>query len=380
MNIDVSKILEKACEYKTVKQRADYLKSNESFALKSILQLNFDENLKPALPEGSPPFKRVDPAQSDYHAGYIHTEARKLGFLIPNPEQNINNMKRENIFITILETVSGPEADMIIAAKDKVLEKLYKGITADVVRQAFPDILPLVRQRTTADNSFEKDILSSKSPKDTFTWIHKNNFWGCHETVSGIGSTLEYTKSIRLELPSIFNHFSIKKVFDGGCGDFNWMQHVLQNTDVEYIGADIVKQLIVDNNKKYKNDKTSFINVDLTKDPIPKVDLMICRDCIFHLSYSDTMAVLNNFLASGTTYLLATTHKSPAGPENNLIVDNRDIISGDYRLIDLFAPPYNFPPSALAFIEDNNSENDAEVILGLWTRDQILEAMSKQVS
>jgi hypothetical protein len=51
-------------------------------------------------------------------------------------------MKRENIFITILESLPGPEAEMLIAAKDKKLHKLYKGITADVVKLAFPDILP----------------------------------------------------------------------------------------------------------------------------------------------------------------------------------------------------------------------------------------------
>ena len=54
----------------------------------------------------------------------------------------MNRMKRENIFITILESLPGPEADMLIAAKDKKLHKLYKGITADVAKLAFPDILP----------------------------------------------------------------------------------------------------------------------------------------------------------------------------------------------------------------------------------------------
>ena len=65
-----------------------------------------------------------------------------MGYLVEQPGQNISKMKRENIFITILESLPGPEADMLVAAKDKKLHKLYKGITADVVKLAFPDILP----------------------------------------------------------------------------------------------------------------------------------------------------------------------------------------------------------------------------------------------
>jgi hypothetical protein len=80
--------------------------------------------------------------QYDYHRGYLHAESRKMGYLVDQPGQNLNKIKRENIFITILESLPGPEALMLIAAKDKKLHKLYKGITADVAKLAFPDILP----------------------------------------------------------------------------------------------------------------------------------------------------------------------------------------------------------------------------------------------
>jgi hypothetical protein len=80
--------------------------------------------------------------QNDYHRGFIYAESRKFGYLVDQPGQNLTNMKRENIFITILESLPGEEAEMLIAAKDKKLHKLYKGITADVVKLAFPDILP----------------------------------------------------------------------------------------------------------------------------------------------------------------------------------------------------------------------------------------------
>jgi Family of unknown function (DUF6433) len=142
MNSNVCDVFEIACRYKTKQERADVLKANDSFALKSVLQLAFHPNVVAALPEGAPPYKKVDPIQNDYHRGYLHAESRKFGYLVEQPGQNMNRMKRENIFITILESLPGPEADMLIAAKDKKLHKLYKGITADVAKLAFPDILP----------------------------------------------------------------------------------------------------------------------------------------------------------------------------------------------------------------------------------------------
>lgn len=146
MNNNICDILEVASKAKTKDERAEILKANDSFALKSVLQLAFHPGIVAALPEGAPPFKRVDPNQDDYHRGYLYPESRKLGYLVEQPDQNMSKMKRENIFITILETLPGAEADMLVAAKDKKLHKLYKGITADVVRKAFPDIMPPVEE------------------------------------------------------------------------------------------------------------------------------------------------------------------------------------------------------------------------------------------
>lgn len=142
MNNNICDILEVANKAKTKQERADILKANDSFTLKSVLQLAYHPSIVAALPEGAPPYKQVDVHQNDYHRGYLYAESRKLGYLVDQPGQNLNRMKRENIFITILESLPGPEAEMLIAAKDKKLHKLYKGITADVVKLAFPDILP----------------------------------------------------------------------------------------------------------------------------------------------------------------------------------------------------------------------------------------------
>lgn len=208
--------------------------------------------------------------------------------------------------------------------------------------------------------------------ESTFTYIYENNHWHGTDSVSGPGSSMAYTESIRKQLPEIFKYFSIKKVFDAPCGDFNWMQHVLPGTNVEYVGADIVRPLIERLNAEHRSDKVSFVHMDLTKDPYPKADLMICRDCIHHLSHKDAKALLNNFLKSKIPYLLTTTFTGTV---------NTDIKTGDFRALDMCKPPYNFPSEVLANVVEERFSNGVVREVSLWSRDQILKAMRfKQVS
>jgi hypothetical protein len=53
------------------------------------------------------------------------------------------------------------------------------------------------------------------------------------------------------------------------------------------LGADIVKDLIDINKKKYENEKIKFMKLDIKYDKLPDSDLMICRDCLFHFSNKD---------------------------------------------------------------------------------------------
>ena len=218
---------------------------------------------------------------------------------------------------------------------------------------------------------FRNFILSSKNLEKTFTKIYTSNFWENEESSSGSGSSLEYTMNLRKHLPVVFEKFAIRSIFDGPCGDFNWMNHLLNNNkDICYIGGDIVKPLIAKLNERYKKQNIKFIDIDLTNDPFPDTDLMICRDCLFHLSYSDTRKLLNNFIKSNIKYLLTTTHIN-----NNNEFQNMDIITGDFRLIDLFKSPYNFPNEVQFSIEDWKYP-DPRRVMCLWTRDQILKALS----
>jgi len=203
-----------------------------------------------------------------------------------------------------------------------------------------------------------------------FTTIYQYNLWGNQESVSGPGSTLKYTENLRRELPKIIKDFSITKIFDAPCGDFNWMRHFLREVKVGYIGGDIVRPLIESLNVKYKNERTKFLHIDLVNGKFPKADLMICRDCLFHLPFRDTRKVLQNFMNANIGFLLTTTHTNTSG------FVNKDIeVSGDGILIDLFSSPYNFPANPLARIDDWVSP-DPKREMCLWSREQVGGALA----
>lgn len=217
--------------------------------------------------------------------------------------------------------------------------------------------------------NFKKFLVTMNTTEDKFTWIYRNNYWGIDESLSGSGSTLEYTENLRKELPKLITDFNINSVLDAPCGDFNWMKVLLPTLNVNYIGADIVQDLVDSHNSNYKNEAIQFLKLNLITDSFPYADLLICRDCLFHLSYEDIQSVLTNFANSKISYLLTTTHK------NNNNFQNKNIQTGDYRNIDLFLYPFNFPTNPLARIDDFLLP-DQEREMCLFSREQILSIIT----
>ena len=78
------------------------------------------------------------------------------------------------------------------------------------------------------------------------------------------------------------------------------MKHLLKKVNVEYLGSDIVEEIINLNIQKYKSDKINFKKINIINDKLPNADLMICRDCLFHFSYDDIFSEqLKNFVEEG---------------------------------------------------------------------------------
>lgn len=128
---------------------------------------------------------------------------------------------------------------------------------------------------------------------------------------------------------------------------------------VDYTGADVVAELIERNQRLYGGEGRRFVTADLTRDALPRADLILCRECLVHLSFRDARAVLRNFRRSGSTYLLVTTHAK--------VRENEEIATGDWRPLNLQLPPLNFPPPLRLLVEDE----ELGKCLGLWRLDAL---------
>lgn len=186
-------------------------------------------------------------------------------------------------------------------------------------------------------------FIPKRNAEVIFSEIYENNLWGDPESVSGRGSTVRRTAVIRRELPALLAEFGVKSVLDAPCGDFNW----LRQTDlsaVHYTGADVVPDLISRNRTLYGAEGRKFLTLDITRDSLPPADVILCRDCFIHFSFKDIRAALGNFKQSNAKFLFVTNHA--------LVTEQRDIVTGQGRNVNLLMPPFNFPEPLKVIVED----------------------------
>jgi hypothetical protein len=169
-----------------------------------------------------------------------------------------------------------------------------------------------------------------------FNDIYEKNLWESQESISGCGSELSNTKKLRDELPFVFAKYNIKSMLDIPCGDFNWMKEV-DLSNIDYIGADIVRTIIDINRSKYP--KFKFEAMDVTTHRLPKVDLVFVRDCLGHLSDQNVLKAIENIKASGSKYLLTTSFTKWHY--------NSNIEDGGWRCINLLIDPFKLKPQYL---------------------------------
>ena len=202
--------------------------------------------------------------------------------------------------------------------------------------------------------------------KAVFEHHYQSNKWGSQESVSGPGSTLEYTANIREKLPELFDRLEARKLLDAPCGDYNWLNTIQWHTPIEYVGGDIVDDLIARNQREFATDTRNFQTINIIRDPLPAADVWLCRDCLFHLSVDDIVGAIQNFLASDIRYLLTSTH--------HLCEENRDIATGDFRLLNLELPPYSFGSPMESM--DDWIEGFPPRKLALWERSTLAERLA----
>jgi len=200
--------------------------------------------------------------------------------------------------------------------------------------------------------------------KSIFIEHYQSRVVGGEESLSGSGSSLVQTIEIRMRIPVLVREFNASSMLDAPCGDFHWQKEMELELQ-HYVGADIVPDIIRMNQRKYGNHIRQFRILDITKDELPRSDIILCRDCLVHFPFKKIVAALRNFKRSDSSYLLTTTF-----PQRD---ENRDILTGHWRPINLELPPFDFPKPIKMINEKYTGEGGkaSDKSLGFWKLEDI---------
>lgn len=161
-------------------------------------------------------------------------------------------------------------------------------------------------------------------------------------SVNGPGSSLEFTRNLREELPELLRHYRISSMLDCPCGDMTWLSDTDLSMLHSYVGMDVEKRLIDANQHNFRSfGNYGFVCCNLlTRKKFPKVDLILSRDFLAHLTTEWIEHMIGKYKESGSTYLLASNYP---GSRNEFDYDPYDYTWIGYieRPHDLELPPFN---------------------------------------
>ena len=135
----LSEILRKVSNAKTKAEKVILLRENNSSALRMLLIWNFDESVISMVPEGDVPYTPNDAPVGTDHTR-LEQEYRGLYRFVKGGADNLPSLKRESMFVQLLEGLAAEEAELVCLVKDKTLGTKYKRITKAVISEAFPQI------------------------------------------------------------------------------------------------------------------------------------------------------------------------------------------------------------------------------------------------
>ena len=136
MDLLISEILEQVSKVKTKQEKINILRKHDHQSLRMVIKSSFDPKIEWLLPEGDVPYTRNDAPPGTEHSSLSY-ESRKLYYFIRGGNSKINQNKRETMFVQLLEGLHESEAALLVAAKDKKLHQMYKGLSVPVVKEAF---------------------------------------------------------------------------------------------------------------------------------------------------------------------------------------------------------------------------------------------------
>lgn len=174
------------------------------------------------------------------------------------------------------------------------------------------------------------------------------------------GSSMNYTKKLRDELPALFKKYNIQSMFDAGCNDYSWMSTITDNLD--YYGGDISVPMITD--LKIRHPELKVSHHDVTTDAFPQVDLLFIKDVTIHLNYVDKKKIIQNWLSSEITWIMVT--------HDEFEKDNVDFsydTGFPFAFVNWEQAPWNSPKPVDVIYEVRTGGR----CMALWHRDQICQ-------
>jgi hypothetical protein len=132
----MSEVLTKVNNAKDKPKKIAVLRDYDNAPLRMVLKGAFDPNIKWALPSGTPPYIANEAPKGTEH-GLLRNESKRLWHFVEGADAATTKTQKETMFIQMLEGLHQEEAELLLGMKNKTLNKMYKGLTSALVREAF---------------------------------------------------------------------------------------------------------------------------------------------------------------------------------------------------------------------------------------------------
>jgi SAM-dependent methyltransferase len=203
-----------------------------------------------------------------------------------------------------------------------------------------PSVLALARQRRIA---LVRARNLDRTPAEIFGDIYRNNKWGgpAGSFSSGSGSTVRHAELYSGAVRRFVREHGVGRIVDLGCGDFTVGARLAQE-GTQYVGVDIVPELIEHNTRRFGSANVRFECRDIIGDELPSGDLCLVRQVLQHLSNEQIAGVLRN--VKRYRYVLVTEHYPALGVAARPNLDKpcgEDVRVYDDSGVYLDAPPFS---------------------------------------
>jgi glycosyltransferase involved in cell wall biosynthesis len=217
---------------------------------------------------------------------------------------------------------------------------------------------------------FQSPCVEDAHHADVFRAIDRDEWRPGGEYFSDPRSRQDYTPRLCGELPRVLSRLGVRRLVDVGCGGLDWMRDTELGID-RYVGVDVVFDVVLANRMRYGGPRRRFLLRDLTRDPLPGADLILCRDALIHLPDSDLITAMRAILNSTARWLLAGTFIDRT--------KNFPIQPGQWRPINLQLPPLSLPPPIEMLVDTPPDQGYADKRLALWDLAALRELLLEQL-